>query len=553
MDVQSHPRMQTDFYEDLYQKYPKAFRRRLEAREAGRRLFNSRPHVRFKDEFDISDDNVSVVNQGSSISNTHLTNWDREVGYYLRHKSRLRECVTSVEPSECSGSVLSVTQRLRLNSQSLNKLLNDESPLKRHVERDLVQYDSGTENEQTLQEYILEKSKERSRHRKQQRRIIIQRKIHKGNNGLSDSNKENEFKDKRWLSRSASPPRRHFITYSLPHADVSKSRHENHHVDIESLIADSDLKIDTLLEKISAKMSSSNSPPDSAIDIDTPSVQSFVTADKWGNSGQSGIVLVELPSLNGEQTVSGENFVDAETESSPGSSASVCVSKNSAKKSSNHNLVQNMVISDNSMQVRDDFKRNDSLNGDVNDQPGRIAGEDDTEIDEINKIVEKYASSENLDQNTGAGLLQLYTVGIGYDDVVSDDTLDRIGGNIKNHCGKIDNEIKVDNMSSQNSTSSQNDDVKLKSDCKTAGEGGEGGENQQTIVNENILALCSAENIHAEDINNLLETTNYQADDVHEVDVVAMEIVHANNMLSKRMTAHTGLLWKGVDKYVYFR
>lgn len=424
MDV--HPRLQSEFYQELYQKYPHAFRRRRESREAGRKLFNSRLHVRFKDDAEFCDeDHVSSGSLGNLHSNTHLTNWDREVGHYMKHKSRSRECITSVEPSECSGSVLSVTQRLRLNSQSLNKLLNSDSPLRKHFDREHVQYDSGTENEQSLQDYMLEKSKERSRHRKKQRRIIIQRNVSKKGSVDKEINKENEYNSRRWISKSVSPTRRHLIEYSLPH---TYNKHEGYQVNVESLIANSDLKIDTLLGKISAKMSSPESPPDSAIDVDTPSVQSLVGTDtKGGNSGKSDS---DLPVLNGQETGSFD-CQHEHTESSPGRSASAHSSTQSAN-TCNDDIIQNPASNESSETGCDDGNE-DVLSTEVTTAETKSDEILSKEEEEMNKIVEKYESSENLCQSDKPdGLLQLYTEDMGCNNVESSETAEKLSDSVEN-------------------------------------------------------------------------------------------------------------------------
>ncbi|XP_053381041.1 uncharacterized protein LOC123551801 [Mercenaria mercenaria] len=534
MDLQSHPRLQSEFYQELYQKYPHAFRRRLQARETGRKLFNSRLHVRFKDDADVSDKNsVSPGHLGNLHSNTHLTNWDREVGHYMKHKSRSRECVTSVEPSDCSGSVLSVTQRLKLNSQSLNKLLNDDLPLRKNCSRDYVQYDSGTENEQSLQDYMLEKSKERSRHRKQQRRIIIQRKIHKSESADTEVNKENETNSGRWMSKSVSPTRRLF-KYSLPHTN---SKHETHHVNVESLMADSDLKIDTLLEKISAKMSGPESPPDSAIDVDTPSVQSLVASDPKGvNSVKPD---TDLPVLNGEQTCSFES-PNEEMESSPGSSASAYVSKNSAKISSN-DIMQNKVSSD-TLQCCGENENKDSLNIEVHTAQNICKEED-----EINRIVEKYASSENLNQNTGAGLLQLYTAEMGYDSFGSKETTVEASENVDSKCERkdkddIDTKDDIEKNVSNEYTTSLEDDIpeSVTAVCNEEEKDATKSEIDEECDNSTAEGDIRQGTYIIEGPTNpeFMENVDYHADDEHEADVVLPKVVQSNSAMSKRITTH---------------
>lgn len=528
MDLQAHPRLQSEFYQELYQKYPHAFRRRLESREAGRKLFNSCLHVRFKDDADVSDDNYgSHGNLRNLHSNTHLTNWDREVGHYLKHKSRSRECVTSVDPSECSGSVLSVSQRLKLNSQSLNKLLNEDIPFRKHTQRENGQYDSGTENEQSLQEYMIEKSKERSRHRKQQRRIIIQRKIHK--NESVDINKENERNSRRWMSKSVSPSR-HLYSYSLPH---TKLKSENHPVNVESLLADSDLKIETLLEKINAKMSGPESPPDSAIDVDTPSVQSLIAPDPKG--GNLVTHDAELPTLNGEETGSFE---------SPGSSASACVLENSAK----FDDIMQKEVSTDTVQCSTDNENKDNLTSDSHIHTNSDNQVNISEEDEINKIVEKYGSLENVNQNTGSDLLQIYSAHMDNENLGGtespeekmespshEENPDKSNDDTKDEDGKL----KTNEQStSGNLENMELENVDINKEKKELTTDIDEVENDMTVSEDDIKQAMDV--IERAESAECVEHIDYNADDEHEVDVVMADALSSNNAMLKRLNTHRG-------------
>ncbi|KAL4219301.1 hypothetical protein ACF0H5_021880 [Mactra antiquata] len=415
MDLHIYPRLQSEFYQDLYKKYLVPLRsKHNEPRDAGRKLFNSRHHVRFKDELEgpvprcVS--SLELRSPGftsARIRDKHLTNWDREVGHYLKNHTNIgsRECLTSAEPSECSGSVLSVTQRLRQNSQTLKRLLNEESPFRNRFRKENVQYEENIEkNEQSLEEYMLEKSLERSQHRKHQRRIIIQRKILKAEHDnikttATDINAKNNDRNKRWMSKSASPTRRNKIHYSLPPPGVHKSRSNGHHVDVDTLLADSDLKIDTLLDNINNKSLKLESPPDSAIDMDGP----CITNAKGGNKSEE--VSMELSNLYDQAAADlSDKCVNDDMESSPGSSASIRAMRNGNVIYSD-NEEENLMVSNN---VLSNGISSVELEGEI---PSTDANH---EIDAISKMVEKYSSCDHLNIDTGPGLLQLYSAEMGY-------------------------------------------------------------------------------------------------------------------------------------------
>ncbi|XP_052789913.1 uncharacterized protein LOC128224199 isoform X2 [Mya arenaria] len=400
---------QDHFYTELYRKYPHAFRRRLEARDAGRQLFNSRHHVRFKDEINDESENSVHLHNGSVSART-LTNWDKEVGHYFRQgqSSRSQERLNS----DCEGSEMSVKQRLRMNSKHLNNLLNEGSPFRKRKSGDHVQYDSGMENGQSLQDYMLEKSKERSRHRKKHHRIIIQRKITKDDD--RDENKENEIRQRRWMSKSASPVARNRLTFN-PY--VMSLPRDNHHVDVDALISNTDLQIDTVLENIN--IAGQESPPDSAIDIGTPSVQSLVTTGRGVPFSKSMEKKEELPSPDSEggRVNSGE-IIGENVESSPGSSASACV-RNSKTNEENQCTNSESIMSNVDINKENETVVNTAMN---TTEPAAVAG--DTcrmqEINEINKLVEEYMlTSEHIDQLESrqgeAGLLQIFSKEMGYD------------------------------------------------------------------------------------------------------------------------------------------
>lgn len=533
----THPRLQNDFYAELYKKYPHAFRRRLEAREAGRRLFNSKPQVRFNDEVEVSS---GTMRCDENSAEKHLTNWDREVGHYLKHKSRWRDCVTSVEPSECSGSVLSVTQRLRLNSQNLNKLLYETSPLQKYREREVVQYDSGTENEQSLQDYMLEKSKERSRHRKKQHRIIIQRKINSQVNGESGSNKENYLQSRRWMSKSASPTARHRLSYSVP--PMLEPKHD-HSINIDDLLADSDLKIDTLLEKISLKMVSPDSPQDSAIDIETPSVQSLVTMEtqKVVNSRKACQVQEELPNIDTDQ-----EKTDG-MESSPGSSASSCMRKSLSKQAA---LDKSPSCTD----VNNGFQTVAMVTagGNGEEVPDVTCTSNTQSKHEINNISDPVAGSgiltqedvEDFSENfeSGPGLLQVYNAEMGYSNSI----------NSKN-AGSCENGISESLLNGINKTSLTDNNVQG-SGTNAVIDNNEDSSNfpqekldsqeEKSQEHENDISECETvrevKHVESDEDENdeNIENVNYHADNESDLDeVVVMETKGVNNCIQKKTGA----------------
>lgn len=537
MDVETsstYPRHQNDFYTELYKKYPHAFRRRLEAREAGRRLFNSKPQVRFNDEVEVSS---GTVRYDENSAEKHLTNWDREVGHYLKHKSRWRDCVTSVEPSDCSGSVLSVTQRLRLNSQNLNKLLYETSPLQKYRERELVQYDSGTENEQSLQDYMLEKSKERSRHRKKQHRIIIQRKINNQVNGESGSNKENYLQSRRWMSKSASPTARHRLSYSVPPTPEPK---HDHSINIDDLLADSDLKIDTLLEKISLKMVSPDSPQDSAIDIETPSVQSLVTMEtqKIGNAKKACQVQEELPNIDTDQ-----EKADG-MESSPGSSASSCMRKSLSRQAA-------LVESSYSIDVKNGLQTIAMVTagGNVEEVPDVTCASNTQSKHEINNISDPVAGSGILTQENvedfseniaiGAGLLQVCNAEMGYSNSINSEN----AGSCENGIAEsLLNEINKTSLNDGNVQSSgtnaviDNDEEILNVPQEKLDSQEEKSQEQENDISE-CETVREVKHVESGEDENM-ENVDYHADNECDLDeVVVMETKGVNNCNQKKSGA----------------
>ena len=255
----TNPRLTSKFYQELYQKYPRAFQRRREARDAGRKLFNPKPHVKFEDEIV---DNMSLK---SYRSERPMTNWDREVGHYKN--SRSRECFTSLEPSE-SGSVLSVKERLHLNSRTLNRLLNENSPLRRRFSEESNQATSPTDGNSVRDALLSNRTRLRFRHRK-----VLQRKVDNKQNGAVNGH----------LGELRKPPSLS-AQYARRAKTVSPTNPKHKHVDVEALLANADLEINTLLESFGTKMSGPESPPDSAIDVDTPSIRSLATIEKGSNS-----------------------------------------------------------------------------------------------------------------------------------------------------------------------------------------------------------------------------------------------------------------------------
>lgn len=512
----SHPRTQSDFYQELYQKYPHAFRRRLEAREAGRRLFNNKPQVRFKDELEVLDDSYgNSWNTDRSAPELHQTNWDKEVGHYFRHKSCSRDCITSLEPSECSGSVLSVSQRLRLNSQNLNKLLYESSPLKKYQQKELVQYDSGTENEQSLQEYMLEKSKERSRNRKKQR-IIIQRKLSKSENG--ESNKENDLRSRRWMSKSASPTAQHRLRYSLLAEPQPKRDHG-----IDDLIADSDLKIDTVLEKISLKMVSPDSPPDSAIDVETPSVQSLVTMETQKNKKFNKPLSVqeELPNITSGANNDGVDGI----ESSPGSTASACMRKNTENQMETERH-ESLTCND----LNDDVQPIELATADADILEGQAVTTNAKSTQQINDkppgIVNQGICLE-IRENVGVspGLLQVCTADMGYNkDNEEHCDLKKVVSDSKG----LDNCVQSGVNSDQDSDSKNQDAVHLNVKPCCLDNLDNKAELERDVIQKEVLT--ETQQVHSE-TNDIQEKVIDNADDEEEINIdktITMDIKVVN-------------------------
>ena len=395
----SHSRLTSQFYQDLYRKYPRAFHRRREARDAGRKLFNPRPHVRFED--DIPDD----MSLKSSRSERPITNWDREVSPYKNLRSRSRDCFTSAEPSE-TGSVLSVTERLHLNSQTLNKLLNEKSPLRKRFSEDHAgqsQYDSGTENENSGKDPLVSnRTRLRFRHRK-----VLQRKVdNKQNGAITDLGK---------LRKPASLSGE----YLRRARTVSPTNSKHRHVDVETLIANADVEIDALLKKISMKMYSPDSPPDSAIDVDTPSVRSLISTGRGSNS--------DLPFSVSQEPVGSQicdgfaESIDNNTDHTEVSRATVNNISSEVKQGSEEDILDPLQDPDNILLLKEygmdhdiqlekdsDKERNVSDNQVISGPD--ISVEMDRRSDNVTQVVDiNSRTTEDIkDSGKGQGLLQLY-------------------------------------------------------------------------------------------------------------------------------------------------
>ncbi|KAH3791195.1 uncharacterized protein LOC127838814 [Dreissena polymorpha] len=303
-----------DLCHELYKRYPHAFARRLKAREGGQKLLNARNHVWFQENTSRSNPS-SARSVGEIDSKSGHASRDVELHYYARPRSRLSEDALRLT-SQTHGIYdppLTVTQKLKQNSQNLNALLNENSPLnpfnnKYHTD---LQHDTSTD----LQEYMIERGKERSRHRQKHKRIIIQRKI----NGSDEGNKENKSKARRWVSKSASPTSRNRQQYSLPKSPLN----EGHLVNIDTLLAESDLKIDSVLERITRQMVSPDFPAKSSNEKGDDSME-------WLETSKIAEVNY-LPSLlKGTNSRCESPAID----SSPGSSASTCNRKHSDRQTS---------------------------------------------------------------------------------------------------------------------------------------------------------------------------------------------------------------------------
>lgn len=88
--------MNSDYFQCLYNRYPHSFHRKTlnDSRRPSRRMFNSGLHVHFDDEVHYDDDARSI-----SSERMHVTKWDREMEKIFGHHRHPRSCLTSPTPS----------------------------------------------------------------------------------------------------------------------------------------------------------------------------------------------------------------------------------------------------------------------------------------------------------------------------------------------------------------------------------------------------------------------------------------------------------------------
>ncbi|XP_062586085.1 uncharacterized protein LOC134247738 isoform X2 [Saccostrea cucullata] len=88
--------MDSEYLQNLYKKYPHTFHRRnpKDSRRPSRQMFNSGLHVHFDDEVHYNDDVCSVSSERPAI-----TKYDREMERIFGHHRHPRSCLTSPTPS----------------------------------------------------------------------------------------------------------------------------------------------------------------------------------------------------------------------------------------------------------------------------------------------------------------------------------------------------------------------------------------------------------------------------------------------------------------------
>ncbi|XP_061184107.1 uncharacterized protein LOC133192174 isoform X2 [Saccostrea echinata] len=98
--------MDSEYLQNLYKKYPHTFQRRnpKDSRRPSRQMFNSRLHVHFDDEVHYDDDVRSVSSERPAV-----TKYDREMERIFGHHRHPRSCLTSPTPS----LILDSTERHR--------------------------------------------------------------------------------------------------------------------------------------------------------------------------------------------------------------------------------------------------------------------------------------------------------------------------------------------------------------------------------------------------------------------------------------------------------
>ncbi|XP_021365535.1 uncharacterized protein LOC110458247 isoform X2 [Mizuhopecten yessoensis] len=260
-----YPRLQnSNFYQNLHKKYPQAFQRRLSAeaktRRPSRRLFNSGLHVQFQDDVYDSEDTRSVC------SERPMSGLERDLSDFLSYGNHQydRDCKTSPTPSMMSDRT--VKERLNATSDRLYHLLYNGVPQSHYRNS----YDPG----------LTPRSEVTPRARRS-RTSSVSSDLH----GFDD------------LDHLSSP--RHLDPY---HSILNASRLAQEE-QIQSLQRELELKdrqlrtyrqkldLDTQsmhssgskhsedLDSSYTRVISPDSPPDSAIDVDSSSIQSVISMD----------------------------------------------------------------------------------------------------------------------------------------------------------------------------------------------------------------------------------------------------------------------------------
>ncbi|XP_033731161.1 uncharacterized protein LOC117320755 isoform X2 [Pecten maximus] len=265
IDISSkYPRLQnSNFYQNLHKKYPQAFQRRLSSEaktRRPRRLFNSGLYVRSQDDTYDSDDTRSVC------SERPISSFEHDLREFLSYGDPQydRDCRTSPTPSMMSD--LTVKERLNATSDRLYHLLYSGVPQGRYKNS----YDPG----------LTPRSEVTPRARRS-RTSSVSSDLH----GFDD------------LDNLSSP--RHLDPYHNI-LDTNSLSHEEHIHSLQRQLEHKDRQLRTYRQKLDldaagrfsnsfkhsedldssyTRVISPDSPPDSAIDVDSSSVQSVISMD----------------------------------------------------------------------------------------------------------------------------------------------------------------------------------------------------------------------------------------------------------------------------------
>ncbi|KAK3588508.1 hypothetical protein CHS0354_022982 [Potamilus streckersoni] len=276
--TESHTRLNSEFCMNLYKRYPRIFQKQL-ARSVGRKVFNPSTRATFKEEEGF-DDKQSISSARSGKSEQPLTNWDCEVGEYFRHKLASHESLTSPALSEYSQtSGLSIKHRLQQNSEKLRQLLNERPLLPREKALSDLGLQKGEHNDshnRHLSSLKDEKSRSCSNDRRirQKRYQPNQKDFDNLRTNLEITALKNNLKTSNWLPNQSSNQHSELYSYH----DVEDSQ-----------MSDTDFEAGMQRENLRMLLVNPDSPPDSAIDVDTPSVRSLVSTDRtYSNSALDG-------------------------------------------------------------------------------------------------------------------------------------------------------------------------------------------------------------------------------------------------------------------------